>query len=450
MRKSMILAAALVLAACATSANPYDRLDVAVCVANPDTEADFAWLDRALEAWRFARREIAAINVPANTQAVFFDADCAFTSPNALTARSTREITWSGDAVNETVTLPSGDQIPVGVISFARAENGRAYFVMSMPSVWRAGGVDNPGIGLETMMVAVLLHEASHVSQGTTYGARMSALGMQSRKGPAIEPLSPRYGLDIWVEGSFTYFDSDSKTSGDSGHFGLLRIGADYLVTDTFLAGMMVQFDDMEESSKSGGYRIDGQGWMAGPYAEVRFGEHLFFDAKALWGQSDNTVSPFQTYVDHFSTGRWLVSGRVKGLWTDGTWKFTPSAEVIGFRDASDDYVDSLGVPISGQSVTIGRAIFGPEVSYRHFTDMGWLVEPRLAVKGIWTFGQDDHSSNGAGKDGIDPLRARIEAGAKFQSPNGTRLELEGAYDGIGSDQLNATSGKASITIPLN
>ncbi len=52
---------------------------------------------------------------------------------------------------------------------------------MSTPSVWRAGGVDNPGIGLETMMVAVLLHEGSHVVQAATYGERIGALAERNQ-----------------------------------------------------------------------------------------------------------------------------------------------------------------------------------------------------------------------------------------------------------------------------
>ncbi|CAN0441686.1 unnamed protein product, partial [Phaeothamnion confervicola] len=199
-------------------------------------------------------------------------------------------------------------------------------------------------------------------------------------------------------------------------------------------------------TSSSAGYRVEGTGWMAGPYAEMRFGAYIFADVKALWGQSSNDISPFLTYTDTFETGRWLASARVKGLWTWSNWRFTPSAQIIGFSDVSDDYVDSLGVSIPGQGVTIGRAIFGPELAYRYVTPDKWFIEPKLAIKGISTFSQD----GAAGAVGLDPFRARLEGGLRIEGPDGTRFELQGAYDGISDDNLDAVSGKASVTVPLN
>lgn len=52
---------------------------------------------------------------------------------------------------------------------------GQTYFVMSTPNVWQAAGVGE-GPGLETSMVAVLLHEVSHVAQIGPYGPRLGAL----------------------------------------------------------------------------------------------------------------------------------------------------------------------------------------------------------------------------------------------------------------------------------
>jgi hypothetical protein len=177
MKKSMVLVLLLALTSCATPAPP--ALDEAVCATNPDAEADIAWRDRALEAWRFARREIVPINVPANTRAIFFDADCTVASANALAAQNARDVTWSAEATGETVTLPDGQDIPAGVVSFASGEGGQAFFVMSAPSVWRAGNVSPGPMGLDTLMVAVMLHEASHIAQSSTYGARISALSQR-------------------------------------------------------------------------------------------------------------------------------------------------------------------------------------------------------------------------------------------------------------------------------
>ena len=153
----------------------------AACATTPTTPqcalpaTDRAWVDRALEAWRFTSREISGIDRVPDFQAVFFSADCVLQSGNALSAPSARGVTWTATPHQGKVTLPDGSEMPAGVTSFASGKNGLLYFVMSAPSVWQAAGVGE-GAALERLMVAVLLHEASHVAQTGPYGPRLGAL----------------------------------------------------------------------------------------------------------------------------------------------------------------------------------------------------------------------------------------------------------------------------------
>lgn len=138
-------------------------------------EADRAWIDRALEAWRFASREISGIERVPRFRAVFFSADCVLTSDDALVSPTAEGVTWTAAPHTGTIALPDGKSIPAAVTSFASGEPDLRYFVMSTPSVWEAGGVGK-GPDLELTMVAVMLHESSHVAQLGPYGARLGAL----------------------------------------------------------------------------------------------------------------------------------------------------------------------------------------------------------------------------------------------------------------------------------
>ena len=165
-------AAMLTLAACA----PFNKGEPPASTACVVSDTDRAWIERSLVAWRFAKREITNIHLDGDFKAIFFDVSCTLTSANALSVADGAANIWTATAHGDTVPLPDGQEIPPGVVSFASANEGTAYFVMSMPSVWRASGIDNAGLGLETMMTAVLLHEGSHVIQSFTYGARIGAL----------------------------------------------------------------------------------------------------------------------------------------------------------------------------------------------------------------------------------------------------------------------------------
>ena len=84
-------------------------------------------------------------------------------------------------------------------------------------------------------------------------------------------------------------------------------------------------------------------------------------------------------------------------------------------------------------------------------TQSGGLIEPRLAVKGLWTFSQDEEVT-GAGAvkyQPVDTLRTRVELGIKFQSAAGTRVEVSGSHEGFGASNLSATTGKMMLTLPL-
>jgi hypothetical protein len=140
------------------------------------SDGDQAWIDRALKAWRFASREIAGIGDVPKFRAVFFDAACTLVSPDALKVGSWRDARWNAARHEGQVRLPNGQMIPAGVTSYITGDDDGAIFIMATPSVWSAAGVANAVIGLETMMVAVLIHEASHVAQSSTYGAKADAL----------------------------------------------------------------------------------------------------------------------------------------------------------------------------------------------------------------------------------------------------------------------------------
>ncbi len=135
--------------------------------------ADRAWLDRAMDAWDLSVRELTHLRVARPLTAILFDADCVLTSRTAMSGGARH---WSSAPHAGSIRLPDGQSIPAKVTSFTASGKAGDFFVMAAPSVWRPGKVDGGPLGLETLMVAVLLHEGSHVAQIGTYGDRMRLL----------------------------------------------------------------------------------------------------------------------------------------------------------------------------------------------------------------------------------------------------------------------------------
>jgi outer membrane autotransporter protein len=254
--------------------------------------------------------------------------------------------------------------------------------------------------------------------------------------------------FDVWLEAVWEYNDFGKALS--TGHFGLVKYGVDYKLAPGLLVGVMVQHDTMDEKSEQLGYSINGTGWMAGPYAAMRLSKNLFLDGRVLHGKSSNTISPFLTYSDDFSTTRWLGAARLTGLWSHGNWQFSPSAEIVYFVDKSEDYIDSNGFMIESQEARIGRVILGPKVSYTIRGD-GSVLVPYASVKGIWDFEKSEQLA-------IDPavvsassdLHLRLELGATMRWTSGLAVDVGVAYGGFADDNASSTAIKGAIKIPLN
>lgn len=254
-------------------------------------------------------------------------------------------------------------------------------------------------------------------------------------------------GIDIWTEGQFTSYDDKGGTDGN---FDIVYVGADYALNNNWLVGILGQFDWADETTRADGSKAEGDGWMVGPYVSGRLDEHLFFDWRAAWGSSDNSVSPFGTYSDNFDTDRWLTTARLTGNWTSGNWRLTPSVAVKYGEESQDAYTDTLGFRITGQDVTLGRVEFGPEFAHRWLLADGTLVEPQLALYGVWNFEDSGALVVNSTFFTPDDFTGRLEGGVLVQLPRGMSFRGAAAYDGIGSSDYEAVTGKVWLNFPLN
>lgn len=273
-----------------------------------------------------------------------------------------------------------------------------------------------------------------------------SHLGAGSRA-PAPARHSP---FDIWAEGHFNSFDQSTRALDGDGHSAVFFTGLDWVLGPYVLIGALVQIDDTD--AKSTGVapgRVSQTGWMAGPYATVRLSDHLFFQARAAWGQSDNDVSTTNT-SDHFDTDRWLVRGTLLGQWQEGPWQFRPRASVAYIEEDQKAYVDALNVLVPSHTVTLGQAKFGPEIAYRHILPDGTLVEPSLLIEGIWNFEESTGLLLTDDLVASDGVRGRVELGLTVVAADGLLFGAAVSYDGIGSDSYHSVGGKARVRLPLN
>ena len=282
-------------------------------------------------------------------------------------------------------------------------------------------------------------------TEGASRPDGMMTLGVTG--GGLPEPTTAS-AVDVWVEGYSTHFDDDA--SGSSGNVGIMYVGADYQILPGLLIGGLMQFDFAEEKSAMLGSNADGHGWMLGPYLSARLTENLFFDARAAWGESKNSISPFGTYADRADGERWLVRADLTGDWQWDRWRFSPTAGIAYFEEEINAYIDSNGIRIDGQSYTLGRLNFGPEVGYSISLANGLILEPLVSVQGIWDFEGTHPVTFNEILGGTPDLRAKVQTGVTLVAPWGYSIRGTGFIDGLGADDYKAYGGQLMINMPFN
>jgi hypothetical protein len=159
---------ALVVAVLAALEQPAAADDghAGVCVMSG---SDRSWLEAASQSWkRVSETKLKLQPAPTPTVTVF-DARCAYVSEEGAVGQ------WRGAVHGGQVSLPGGGKVPAGVVSFAAPAGERGFFVMSLPSVWKAAGVKS-GMGLEALMTGVFVHEMTHTRQFYFADPRLKAL----------------------------------------------------------------------------------------------------------------------------------------------------------------------------------------------------------------------------------------------------------------------------------
>jgi hypothetical protein len=241
----------------------------------------------------------------------------------------------------------------------------------------------------------------------------------------------------LWAQGTLARYRQGPSGAQVIGQVATFEAGIDYLFGDRVILGVMVAADAARELSYDFGYRVGGTGWMMGPYAAIRLGETLIFDAEFLWGRSANTIQPLLTYTDLFTTTRWLMTARLAGETVLGPLLFRPELALLYFREIQAAFVDTDGWTVPEQTVGTARLTFRPEIAMPIAMANGATLEPTLAFQGIW----DIHASH---------LSARLLGGMTFVNENGTSLSVRGGIGGIFQPDYRSWNIQAGVAVPLN
>jgi hypothetical protein len=289
------------------------------------------------------------------------------------------------------------------------------------------------GAFLQTRLDALAAHQPDLA--GLLAGGGGNASAAVTRGSGRID-IRTRTGGPLW--GMLQASWGENGAASDSYVFGV--IGGHARLSPNLLTGMMLQADRIE--ARDGAVRVEGTGWLAGPYVVARLpGHSLTVDARLLAGRSRNDITPFGTYTDRFTTARMLAQVGVTGAYTTGGLRLVPSLAVLHARDRQHAYVDGPGNVIGAQDarLTEWRAGLRLETAVPIPVGTGALS----LAGGVQVIGAHRSGTGPAAAllpPGTDP-RGRIDLGLAHVLENGGRITLDAFHDGIGDSAGRRRSG---------
>jgi len=280
--------------------------------------------------------------------------------------------------------------VPLGIAAIANQVDGLVRGFVSTRQSMLAERVEQPGlidrrqmgsgqrpgtVNVSPAGNSVSMNFASSLAELKSWGEAGDAAGALAA-GP-----SEADAFNLWIDGSLTLHLRTDDGQEHSGNFGLLSMGADYLVNDRLLAGVALHIDTMRDDAASTG--TTGQGMMIGPYLSMELGEGVFLDASLLYGRSWNDVSTGH-FAGSFETERWLGKAKLEGLWQlNELLTLRPDATMVLTTENVMDYSvnNELGdeITIAGFTSTQVRLSAGGTLEYVVALDSGLTLIPQVS-----------------------------------------------------------------------
>ncbi|SMQ86186.1 Putative Ig domain-containing protein [Devosia lucknowensis] len=309
---------------------------------------------------------------------------------------------------------------------------------LPLPNIFtrRLAGTRAGTVQASTSETSQLLAFSSSLVEWRNWGAAQAAGDLAL--GTADEPLP----VNVWIDAQMAVHAS---ASGDEawGRLGTFALGADYLVTEDFFAGVMVQGDWASQTGNDGD--VSGSGFLIGPYASIALNETLSLDAAVLYGRSSNTSTATlfgQAFRGDFETSRLYAKAALSGYFEVDQLTLRPNATFLLTSETTDDYVVTNGsgalVSIPGGDHLQYQLTVGGTAEYEVALEDGATLTPIVGLD----LGFNDTVTDGQSPDGS--LLGRLTTGVRYRTDAGFELGVEFRTE-IDSGGFSSAGARATI-----
>lgn len=194
-------------------------------------------------------------------------------------------------------------------------------------------------------------------------GAQIVALG----SGASAGDKASQFGL--WVNGSYSNVSGDKAGAGFQGDLYGGMVGADYKLTDRFIAGVALGYEMLDVDTAFNRGTTESHGYTVAPYAVFKIDDTFSVDFNVGYTRVDYDVDRLDPLDDSKITGdtdsnRWFATLNVAGNWLVNSWSLGANLGTLYAYEDRDAFTESNAVAVSGDKINLGRLNLGGRLGY--------------------------------------------------------------------------------------
>ena len=146
-------------------------------------------IQKWFDAWELVNQEVLNLELHEPPVMVFFDDENVYSNSKFVVKDGIdiygpkffkKDLRWLTEKHNDTILLPTGERIPLGLMSFAgsfeQENSNNPFFVMSMPEIWKSNNIKSVELGDDNLYTSIFLHEFAHTQQMQNFGTKLDNL----------------------------------------------------------------------------------------------------------------------------------------------------------------------------------------------------------------------------------------------------------------------------------
>ncbi|AWZ01887.1 autotransporter beta-domain protein [Rhodobiaceae bacterium] len=268
----------------------------------------------------------------------------------------------------------------------------------------------------------------------------------------SVKPLSFTRTLSStivgWVRAVYTDYEQNDASQQDGDNI-LVALGIHKDINDELRVGLFATSTWGDVTSPVNNLDIDTTGYSLGAYGRYKWGE-IDVNASTRIGLTDNDIAVSGTtgsYDTRLASATLGISGQEQ--LADNVW-MRPAVSVTGTWVNREDYVNSAGTNIGGNTTWSGNVSAGPTIGMSLTPPSGFKrLEPAIGLQATYTFSDQDTQTGTVATSEDDYLSLSLSPQLSMEFESGASLDVFGSYFGIGAD-LDGWSVGGTLSIPLN